>query len=50
LYTNNHAIEELNALKAIGYGEIIESLKQKTPLNIDKIKQRTRNYAKRQLT
>jgi tRNA A37 N6-isopentenylltransferase MiaA len=37
-------------MKAIGYQEIINHLLNNTPLNIDKIKQDTRHYAKRQLT
>ncbi len=41
-----------NALKTVGYKELFEHLEGKCTLNqaIDKIKQHTRNYAKRQLT
>jgi tRNA A37 N6-isopentenylltransferase MiaA len=42
---------QYNASKAIGYQEIITHIQnQKSPLDINKIKQRTRQYAKRQLT
>jgi tRNA A37 N6-isopentenylltransferase MiaA len=37
-------------MKAIGYLEIVKHLQTNKPIDIDKIKQRTRNYAKRQLT
>lgn len=42
----------LNALKTVGYSEIFDFLDDKCSLKdaIDKIKQHTRNYAKRQLT
>jgi tRNA dimethylallyltransferase len=44
-------ILSLNAFKAIGYQEIATGLLLSTPMiDIDKIKQRTRQYAKRQLT
>ncbi|GHU30460.1 hypothetical protein FACS1894166_00140 [Bacilli bacterium] len=43
-------ITQLNALKAIGYVQILNSLINHTPINIDEIKQKTRNYAKRQIT
>ncbi|MBL7917269.1 MAG: tRNA (adenosine(37)-N6)-dimethylallyltransferase MiaA [Bacteroidia bacterium] len=41
-----------NALKTVGYKELFEHLEGKCTLNeaVDKIKQHTRNYAKRQLT
>lgn len=41
-----------NALKTVGYKELFDYLSGEMPLNtaIDKIKQHTRNYAKRQLT
>lgn len=44
--------ENNNALKTVGYKELFEFLNNKCTLNeaIDKIKQHTRNYAKRQLT
>lgn len=46
------AYQELNALKTVGYAEIFEYLDGKTDLAtaIDKIKQNTRRFAKRQLT
>lgn len=46
-YTN---INKLNAFKAIGYQEIYHALINNTKVDIEKIKQRTRQYAKRQLT
>lgn len=42
--------EKMNACKAIGYIDIINAINNKTSINIDHIKQLTRNYAKRQLT
>ncbi len=44
--------KELNALKTVGYSEIFDYLEGKTVLQtaIDKIKQNTRRFAKRQLT
>jgi tRNA dimethylallyltransferase len=50
LYTPNNNIENLHAMKAIGYLEIIKYLQDHTPINVEQIKQRTRNYAKRQMT
>ncbi|MDQ8006281.1 MAG: tRNA (adenosine(37)-N6)-dimethylallyltransferase MiaA [Pedobacter sp.] len=46
------AYKELNALKTVGYSEIFDYLDGKTDLAtaIDKIKQNTRRFAKRQLT
>jgi tRNA dimethylallyltransferase len=46
------SIQHLNALKTVGYKELFEYLNGKMTLElaIDKIKQHTRNYAKRQLT
>lgn len=46
------AYKELNALKTVGYSEIFDYLEGKTDLAtaIDKIKQNTRRFAKRQLT
>jgi tRNA dimethylallyltransferase len=43
-------INNLNALKAIGYQDIYHALINNTKVDIDKINQRTRQYAKRQLT
>ena len=44
--------ENYNALKTVGYTELFDYLNGKSTLDyaIDKIKQHTRNYAKRQLT
>ena len=44
--------EDLQSMKAIGYKEIISYLSNECTLDeaVDKIKQHTRNYAKRQLT
>lgn len=44
--------KHLNALKTVGYKELYDYLEGKTDLKtaIDKIKQHTRNYAKRQIT
>ncbi len=46
------AYKDLNALKTVGYSEIFDYLDGKTdlPTAIDKIKQNTRRFAKRQLT
>ncbi|MDR0340745.1 MAG: tRNA (adenosine(37)-N6)-dimethylallyltransferase MiaA [Mycoplasmataceae bacterium] len=50
LYIKDKNIDQLNAFKAIGYKTILNSLICHTKLNIDEIKQATRNYAKQQLT
>lgn len=44
--------KQFNALKTVGYSELYQYLENKCSLEyaIDKIKQHTRNYAKRQLT
>ncbi len=60
---NNHWIEEvkalmdkdphidnLQALKAIGYPQVIEHIKTNEPIDIEKIQQVTRNLAKKQQT
>lgn len=46
----NSDIDNNNALKAIGYKEVYESIVNNTDIDIAKIQQKTRNYAKRQLT
>jgi tRNA dimethylallyltransferase len=48
LYTKRH----LNALKTVGYNELFQYIEGRCTLNeaVEKIKQHTRNYAKRQLT
>ena len=43
-------IMKLNALKAIGYKQICDAIINNTPINISLIAQKTRNYAKRQIT
>ncbi|WP_412032152.1 tRNA (adenosine(37)-N6)-dimethylallyltransferase MiaA [Malacoplasma muris] len=43
-YKNN------NALKAIGYNDVYEAIISNTNINVEKIQQKTRNYAKRQIT
>ena len=45
-------LKHLNALQAVGYKELFEHLENKTDLQtaVEKIKQNTRNFAKRQLT
>ncbi len=46
------AYKHLNALKTVGYKELFDHLEGKCTLQeaVDKIKQHTRNYAKRQIT
>lgn len=46
----NIDFENNNALKAIGYKEIFDSIKNKNEVNISLIQKKTRNYAKRQIT
>ena len=43
-------IMKLNALKAIGYKQIYDAIINNKPINISLISQKTRNYAKRQIT
>lgn len=43
-------VMKLNALKALGYQEVYEAIKNKTNINTDLIAQKTRRYAKRQVT
>ncbi|GMO23455.1 MAG: tRNA (adenosine(37)-N6)-dimethylallyltransferase MiaA [Mycoplasmoidaceae bacterium] len=50
LYKKDKDISKLNAFKAIGYQEILDSILVNKKIDIDKIKQKTRQYAKRQLT
>ena len=44
--------QHLNALNTVGYKELFEAFDKKTPIKeaIEKIKQNTRNFAKRQIT
>jgi len=50
LYFKNININELISFRAIGYDIILDSILKKTNIDIEKIKQKTRNLAKRQLT
>lgn len=52
LYNRGFTPENSNAMKGIGYKEIIDYLNGNCSIDeaIDKIKQHTRNYAKRQIT
>lgn len=52
LYSQGYLPENCNAMKGIGYKEIVSYLNGEYSLStaIDKIKQHTRNYAKRQIT
>ena len=43
-------INELNSFRAIGYDIVLNSIVNKTNIDIEKIKQKTRNLAKKQLT
>lgn len=47
-YPNN--LENYQSMKAIGYLEILNSIKNNTPINVELIKQKTRHLAKHQLT
>lgn len=48
--TNGNSMMSTNALKALGYDEIYNSIIENRETNLDLIKQKTRNYAKRQET
>lgn len=50
LYKKHHNINGLTSFRAIGYDTILDSIINKKDIDIDKIKQKTRNLAKRQLT
>jgi tRNA A37 N6-isopentenylltransferase MiaA len=43
-------IDKLNAIRAIGYLEIIDAINNNKEIDFDFIKQKTRQYAKRQIT
>lgn len=43
-------IMKLNALKALGYKEVYDAIQNNTSINTDLIAQKTRHYAKRQVT
>lgn len=43
-------VKNLQALKAIGYPQVIESLVNNSKIDVEKIKQATRNLAKKQMT
>ncbi|MDE5949671.1 MAG: tRNA (adenosine(37)-N6)-dimethylallyltransferase MiaA [Malacoplasma sp.] len=45
-----NSVMETNALKALGYNEVFYSIIENRETNLDLIKQKTRNYAKRQET
>jgi tRNA dimethylallyltransferase len=49
---NLYSYRQLNALKTVGYSELFDFIEGKCSLTeaVDKIKQRTRQYAKRQIT
>ncbi|BAC44292.1 tRNA (adenosine(37)-N6)-dimethylallyltransferase MiaA [Malacoplasma penetrans] len=47
---NGNSMMNTNALKALGYDEIYNSIIENRETNLDLIKQKTRNYAKRQET
>jgi tRNA dimethylallyltransferase len=40
----------LNALKAIGYKQVYDAIITNKPIDVALIAQKTRNYAKRQIT
>ncbi|MDR0752971.1 MAG: tRNA (adenosine(37)-N6)-dimethylallyltransferase MiaA [Mycoplasmataceae bacterium] len=50
LYKKDKNISSLNAFKAIGYQEILDSIINNTEINIEQIKHKTRKYARRQIT
>ncbi|GMO13853.1 MAG: tRNA (adenosine(37)-N6)-dimethylallyltransferase MiaA [Mycoplasmoidaceae bacterium] len=50
LYRHDKSISRLNAFKAIGYLDILDSILINKKIDVDKIKQKTKQYAKRQLT
>jgi tRNA dimethylallyltransferase len=50
LYQRDKNIDALNAFKAIGYSDILNSIVTNKNIDIEKIKQKTRQYAKRQLS
>lgn len=50
LYNNDKNITNLQAFKAIGYSHILDAIITNSEIDINKIKQLTRNYAKRQIT
>ena len=47
-----HPLKELSSLQTVGYQELFEYFEEKLTLDdaVDKIKQHSRNFAKRQLT
>ncbi len=47
---NINDLSSLNAFKAIGYSQIYDFVTGKSKLNLDLIKQKSRRYAKRQIT
>ena len=47
LYYQDPHIDRLQALKAIGYPQVLEHVKTQQPIDLEKIKQTTRNLAKK---
>jgi tRNA dimethylallyltransferase len=50
LYKKDKNVGKLNAFKAIGYPIILDAIENKKEIDVDLIKQKTRQYAKRQMT
>lgn len=50
LFEKDENIYKLQAFKAIGYLDILNSIKNNSKIDIENIKKLTRNYAKRQIT
>ena len=50
LYENDSNVEKLQAFNAIGYKEILNAIRNNSEIDHELIKQKTRNYAKKQLT
>lgn len=50
LIKHDKDVMKLNALRALGYQEVYDAIKNKTSINTDLIAQKTRRYAKRQVT
>jgi len=50
LLAKDKNILKLNALKALGYPEVADAIIHNKPINVDLIAQKTRRYAKRQVT
>jgi len=50
LYNEDHYIMNLQGFKAIGYELVLQAILNQSEINKDLIKQKVRNYAKRQMT